>query len=117
MLTPLAPSPERSVRAADGRALLLVDDDEVYRTIFGAVLEHAGFEIVMAADGAEALDLCARRTFALITLDVDMPGFNGWQTLAALRARGHDTPVIMVTGAVAPAQRIRGLEAGADDYL
>ncbi len=107
----------RPIRPADRATVLLVDDDQAYRTIFGAVLEHAGFTVETAVDGLEALARCAGQTYALITLDVDMPGFDGWQTLAALRERGCSTPVIMVTGAVAPEQRIRGLEGGADDYL
>lgn len=104
-------------RPPDGALVLLVDDDDASRTIFGAVLESAGYRVEMADNGFEAVRLCEQKTYALITLDVDMPGFNGWQTLATLRERGCDTPVIMVTGATEPAQRIRGLEGGADDYL
>lgn len=115
------PSPSLSafptVRPTDGAPVLLVDDDEAYRTIFGVVLERAGYAVETATNGFDAIQRCAQHPYSLVTLDVDMPGFNGWQTLATLRERGCDTPVIMVTGAVAPEQRIRGLEGGADDYL
>ena len=69
------------------------------------------------ADGAAALDWLRGHLAHVVLLDVDMPGVDGWHTLAELRRRGFTQPVLMVTHVDDPDSRIKGLDTGADDYI
>jgi two-component system, OmpR family, response regulator MprA len=112
--TRLVAMPKRNVPKPK---LLIVDDDEAIRITFGVALNGAGYRVIEAADGLEALEMARREKPALILLDVDMPKANGWQTLETLRKSGFTQPVIMLTGKTLVEDRVRGLTAGADDYL
>jgi two-component system, OmpR family, response regulator MprA len=76
-----------------------------------------GFEVTLAADGGAALVAAERSAPDVIVLDVAMPGLDGLAVCRRLRARGLDTPVLMLTARDAVPDRVSGLEAGADDYL
>jgi two-component system response regulator MprA len=95
----------------------IVDDDAAVRLVFHRVLTEAGYAVADCTDGAEALERLNTETPDLIVLDVEMPRLDGWATLAELRQRGCDRPVLMMTRVEDVASRVRGLEAGADDYL
>lgn len=97
--------------------LLLADDDQAIRASYGAVLEGAGYAVVCASDGVEALATARREKPSLILLDVDMPHANGWETLRHLQADGNHPPVMMLTGCTEIDDRVKGLSLGADDYL
>ncbi len=97
--------------------LLVVDDDVATRVLCLAVLKRAGYRVVEAADGLEALEIVEREKPALIVLDLDMPRLGGLETVRTLRVRGNRTPVLMLTGFNGIDQRVKGLGAGADDYL
>lgn len=97
--------------------ILIVDDDEAIRVTFEAALSGAGYRVVEAGDGIEALEVARREKPALILLDLDMPGVNGWQTLERLRKNGFTQSVIILTGHNRVEDRVKGLTAGADDYL
>ncbi len=97
--------------------LLVVEDDEMLRAMYADLLRAAGFRVLEARDGVEALEVWEREGPALILLDVDMPRLNGWRTIERLRLRGARQPVIMLTGLTDIDDRVRGLGAGADDYL
>lgn len=97
--------------------ILVVDDDEALRNVFAALLRHAGYRVLEAVDGVEALELWQREAPALVLLDVDMPRLNGWQTLEKIRLRGGRQPVLMLTGLTSVDHRVKGLGAGADDYV
>ena len=97
--------------------LLLVDDDGCLRGSCASALRAVGYRVLEAADGQAALELFRRENPALVVLDVDMPQLDGWQTLQQLRAGGDRTPVLMLTGLGDVVHRVRGLGAGADDYL
>lgn len=97
--------------------LLLIDDDEAMRICCGGILRGAGYGFEEACDGEEGLVQAERVKPALILLDVDMPRRNGWETLEELRNRGFTQPVVMLTGAGEIDDKVRGLGAGADDYL
>lgn len=97
--------------------ILLVDDDPRLRDTLRRGLEHAGHEAVAAASADEAEAALSVQHFDLLLLDVMMPGRDGWELLEALRARGVDVPVIFLTARDAVEERVRGLSAGADDYL
>src|SRR5262245_47946214 len=99
--------------------ILLVDDIAANRLALAAVLEPLGHEIVEARSGDEALKATLEHDFAVILMDVQMPGMDGFTTVHLLRRRERTryTPVIFVTahGEVAPATR--GYELGAFDFI
>jgi EAL domain-containing protein (putative c-di-GMP-specific phosphodiesterase class I)/FixJ family two-component response regulator len=103
-----------------GRPIVLVaDDDAEIRALFAAVLSSAGFDVVEAVDGADALAQLVKTDVSLVLLDMSMPRLDGLAVIRRLRA-GEATarlPIILVTGAAAEADRVRGLDVGADDYL
>jgi len=79
--------------------VLVVDDDEIIRTFVRALLEEAGFEVVDAANGGEALSQARRSDPDVILMDLDMPTLSGWDATAFLRSLNltSDTPIIAVT--------------------
>jgi two-component system response regulator MprA len=97
--------------------IMLVDDDPQIRIVFNRALTRAGFRVVECSDGSEAVERVPREAPALIILDVDMPRLNGWKTLAELRRQVNTPPVLMLAHMSDLASRVRGLDAGADDYL
>jgi two-component system response regulator MprA len=101
----------------DGRQLLVVDDEPPMRTALKRALELGGFEVALAADGSEGLESAAAIRPDLVVLDVLMPGVDGLEVCRELRAQGSRTPILMLTARDAVADRVEGLEAGADDYL
>ena len=96
--------------------VLIVDDDRPLREALRRALTLAGYDTVLAADGEEALALAATGPDAVV-LDVGLPGIDGLEVCRALRASGDRVPVLMLTARDAVADRIDGLDAGADDYL
>ncbi len=97
--------------------LLVVDDDRDVRESLRRALGYAGYAVATAANGAEALSAVATSPVDLIILDVLMPMLDGLDTCRALRGRGDDTPVLVLTARDAIDDRVAGLDAGADDYL
>ena len=98
-------------------AILVVDDDAGLRRALRRVLASHGFDVEVAAGGAEALTHLRQRPFDLVVLDVMMPGSDGIEVCERLRAEGDELPVLMLTARDAIRDRVAGLEAGADDYL
>jgi DNA-binding response OmpR family regulator len=96
--------------------LLLVDDDRALAAMLGEYLALQGFKVESVASGEEALASIESRSPDLIVLDIGLPGIDGLETLARVRAR-HMVPVIMLTARGEDHDRIAGLLAGADDYL
>ncbi len=97
--------------------LILVVDDEP-RIVKQArdYLEHSGFRVVEAGDGKTVLALARRERPDLVVLDLNLPGLDGLDVCRALR-RESDVPIIMLTARVEEADRLIGLELGADDYI
>ena len=102
---------------AQAARVLVVDDDEAVRRSLVHALRRDGFEVRAATDGAQALDALARVRHAAVVLDVLMPEPNGLEVCRRLRARGDSTPILMLTARDLVADRVAGLDAGADDYL
>ena len=100
----------------DNRHILVVDDDTRIRTLLQRFLSTNGYRITMAADAAEARHHLKNFTFDLIVLDVMMPGEDGLSLTQSLR-KTSDVPVLLLTARGEAADRIAGLESGADDYL
>lgn len=97
-------------------SILLVDDDIEYAELLGMVLKQAGVEVALCGSGRLALQEVSSKTFDLILMDVAMPEMDGFAALYQLR-RVSDTPVIMLTSRIAAADRVHGLDGGADDYI
>lgn len=96
--------------------LLVVDDDERIRGLLQKFLIRSGFMVTVARDAAQARRLLAGLEFDLIVLDVMMPGEDGISLTRDLRSR-QSVPILLLTAKGEAANRIEGLEAGADDYL
>ncbi len=97
--------------------ILVVDDDVRLRRLIKKYLTEQGFDVYEAGDAAEARSLLALFVFDLMIMDVMMPGQNGRDLTRALRAQGEQTPILMLTAMGDIDNRLKGLEAGADDYL
>ena len=99
--------------------VLVVDDVDANVKLLEARLTAEYFEVRTAHNGPEALQICSREGTDVVLLDVMMPGMDGFEVCRRLKAepRTQHIPVIMVTALDQPADRVRGLEAGADDFL
>ncbi|MAY96399.1 response regulator transcription factor [uncultured Nocardioides sp.] len=106
-----------STSADTRQRVLVVDDDKAVRESLRRSLEYNGYDVVLASDGAEALASIGTARPDVVVMDVMMPRLGGLETTRALRAAGHDLPVLVLTARDAVGDRVEGLDAGADDYL
>ena len=97
--------------------LLIVEDQPKTGQYLRQGLSEAGFITELAADGITGQHLALTGDYALLILDVMLPGRDGWQILHAVRSAGLDMPVLFLTARDAVEDRVHGLELGADDYL
>ncbi|WP_130912519.1 heavy metal response regulator transcription factor [Pseudomonas sp. Sample_9] len=97
--------------------LLIVEDQAKTGQYLRQGLTEAGFNTELVADGISGQQLALSGDYALLILDVMLPGRSGWQILQAVRSSGLDTPVLFLTAKDAVEDRVHGLELGADDYL
>jgi two-component system, OmpR family, response regulator MprA len=97
--------------------ILVVDDDAPIRRMLDRVLSAEGFAVSSVADGGAALAAVERAAPDAIVLDLTMPGLDGLAVCRRLRQKGIDVPTLMLTARDAVADRVTGLDAGADDYL
>ncbi|WP_392964339.1 response regulator transcription factor [Streptomyces sp. LN245] len=97
--------------------VLLAEDDRAIRHALERALTLEGYTVTAVADGVEALAQAHRTPPDVLVLDVMMPGIDGLQVCRVLRAEGDRTPILMLTALVETADRIAGLDAGADDYV
>jgi two-component system response regulator MprA len=97
--------------------VLVVDDDEPIAAAVRRALEYEGLRVNVAADGYQALDLARRQPPDLVVLDLMLPGVDGLTVCGRLRAERSDVLVLMLTARDGTAERVKGLDAGADDYL
>ena len=101
------------------KRILVVDDSVTTRTLERSILEAAGYEVLVAADGAAGWQMLQERGADLVLSDVDMPRMDGFALTEAVRAspRFRDLPVILVTARESQEDRARGGAVGADAYL
>lgn len=99
------------------RQLLVVDDEDNLRAMLAAALRHHDFDVVTAADGREALAAVAEHRPDLIVLDVMMPHLDGVEVCNRLRLDGNSTPIVFLTARDDPADAVRALKKGGDDYV
>ena len=98
------------------RILFAEDDRDLSRAV-KALLEHSGYSVDAVCNGQDALDYAESGNYDGLILDWMMPGLSGVQVLEKLRAKQVATPTLMLTARDAVEDRVRGLDAGADDYL
>ncbi|MDQ0363793.1 response regulator transcription factor [Catenuloplanes indicus] len=100
-----------------GHSVLVVDDDPIVSDVVRRYLEQDGCEVRLAADGAAGLAAIAAARPDLVVLDLMMPGVDGLEVCRRLRREQPDLPVVMLTALGEEADRVLGLEVGADDYV
>ncbi|AIS52760.1 phosphate regulon transcriptional regulatory protein PhoB [Thermoanaerobacter kivui] len=102
-----------------GRNILIVDDNKLTRKILKDILENAGYGVLEAKDGEEALQIYRNKLPDMVILDIVMPGMNGFDLLRILRKEEENLmlPIILLTSQDNFEEKIKGLELGADDYL
>lgn len=97
--------------------ILLIEDDEVIAELVQTALQEARFEVDVALNGNRGLEAALEGAYSLVILDLMIPGRDGWSVCRALRSKRVTIPILMLTARDAVDDRVRGLEAGADDYL
>src|SRR6516164_10395934 len=97
--------------------VLVVEDEVRMARLLERALREEGHAVDVAADGPEGLWLATENAYGAVVLDVNLPGFDGFQLCRRLRASGTWVPVLMLTARDGVGDRVRGLDAGADDYL
>lgn len=98
-------------------SVLLVEDDPALALGLGDALEFEGFKVYSASTGREALELARAHKPDCIVLDLMLPDMNGYQVCEVLRKEAFMTPIMMLTARSQESDKIRGLDAGADDYV
>lgn len=97
--------------------ILIVEDDPIIRQTVEYHLRRAGFKPLTAADGVAGLALAKTEAPDLVLLDLMLPGMDGWRFAEELRRHDPDVAIVMVTALDAERDKVRGLDAGADDYI
>jgi DNA-binding response OmpR family regulator len=107
----------RTYARSVGQHVLVVDDDPTVSDVVRRYLEHAGFAVTLAADGPAALRAYSAQRPDLVVLDLMLPGLDGLEVCRRLRARPDEVPIVMLTALGEEADRVLGLQLGADDYV
>src|SRR5436190_24398839 len=97
--------------------ILVVDDEPAVRDSLERALRLEGYKVDLAADGGEALESLAGDSPDAVVLDLMMPRMDGFEVCRRMRSSGNRTPVLVLTARDAVTDRVKGLDAGADDYL
>ena len=97
--------------------ILVIDDDPAVTSVLKRGLAYEGFTVDTASSGAQGLSIARDHVPDLVILDVMLPGLDGFDVLARLREADSRLPVLMLTARDAPMDQVKGLEAGADDYV
>ncbi|MBI1949582.1 MAG: response regulator transcription factor [Deltaproteobacteria bacterium] len=100
-----------------GGRVLLVEDEAPIREGLCELFQSQGFEVIAIGDGLAALEQAAGGGFDVVVLDIMLPGMDGLGVLSHVRSRGDHTPVLLLTAKGAEDDIVKGLEAGADDYV
>ncbi|MBF6841854.1 response regulator, partial [Acinetobacter baumannii] len=97
--------------------ILVVDDEQAVRESLRRSLQFNGYDVLLASDGVEAVEAARTENPMLMILDVRMPNMDGLEVCRTLRSEGWEHPILVLTAADGVADRVAGLDAGADDYL
>ncbi len=100
------------------KRILFVEDDDISRDLISTRLLRSGYEVVVAEDGYQALDLVSTQTFDLVLLDMSMPRLSGWETARKLRASSATAsiPILALSSQAMAAEQKRALDAGCSDF-
>ncbi len=107
----------RDAQVIPATTVLVVDDEERLRELLRGYLAQAGFTVLLAADGYQALELARAERPDLIILDLMLPGMDGLDVARTIREKGSAVPILMLTARATTEDAVNGFEAGADDYL
>src|SRR5581483_7435308 len=99
------------------KSVLIVEDNQLNRELANALLKTAGYQVLTAQDGAEALMVLGREHVDLMLLDIDLPFIDGHNILQAVREKGIEIPAIVVSGLPGEEPEVRALEIGAIDFI
>jgi len=107
-----SPLPHTQVKTSHGakRKILLVDDDPAVRKMLGMLLTGEGYEVLLAIDGGESIQVAREAEVDLVLLDLNMPGMDGWETYERLAAENPMLPIIVITAR--PNQSFTAMAAG-----
>jgi two-component system, OmpR family, response regulator MprA len=97
--------------------VLIAEDDRSVRESLGRAMRFAGYDLLFASDGAQALEMISPESPDLVLLDIGLPYVDGLSVCRTVRQRGVSTPILMLTARHEISDRVVGLDAGADDYL
>ena len=97
--------------------ILIVEDDVALARGLSSSLKALGFAVDCEADGAEAASIALSEPYSLIILDLGLPGSSGFDILRRVRRSGSKTPIMILTARDAVADKVKGLDLGADDYV
>ena len=100
-----------------GGRVLVADDDPAVRDAVARALRLEGYEVVVAPDGGAALEQVRNAAPDVVVLDIGMPVLDGLTVCRVVRSEGNRVPILMLTARAGTADRVEGLDAGADDYL
>src|SRR5688572_15825534 len=98
-------------------SILVIDDEEIMREILDALLTREGYQVRLAASGAEGIELAKSATFDAAIVDVMMPGLDGLATLGELKKIDDELPVLMITAFASVETAISAMKRGAFDYI
>jgi DNA-binding SARP family transcriptional activator len=110
-------SPEEPEKRDTRKSVLVVEDNVLNRELANALLKTAGYNVLLAKDGAEALMLIGRERVDLMLLDVDLPFIDGHSVLEALNEKGLEVPTIFISGLPGEEPEVRAFEIGAADFI
>jgi len=108
---------EEAKRSERRKTVLVVEDNVLSRELTNALLKSAGYNVVLAKDGAEALMMVGREAIDLLVLDVDLPYIDGHSLLQAMHENGVDVPAIFISGLPGDSVEVRAFEVGAADFI
>jgi two-component system sensor histidine kinase/response regulator len=113
----LSPISNTRIDSTGTQRVLLVEDDKTCRKLAVTILRKHGFEVTLAYDGKNAMDILNSVIFDLILMDINMPYMDGYETTVAIRAKGITTPIIAMTAFALSGDKEKCIQAGMDDYI
>ncbi len=116
---PTIPSRKVASSQASGKYVLIVDDSPSVRRVVGNMLKQNGWEVQVARDGVEALEMISRETPACVLLDIEMPRMDGYELMATVRAQEQyrTLPLVILTSRAAAKHQQRAMQLGASAYV